>query len=70
MTQSPFSYIDTFKKEHVRLILEKNHYQSKDEKGANVYEHLNFYLIITYSPTHKIGGTNTSIVQSSNGYLF
>lgn len=70
MEQKPFCQIDTFIKEHVRTILEESDYQGKDEQENPIYEHKEDYPIITYSATHKVGGTNTSIRLNSNNYFY
>lgn len=70
MKQKPFSSIDTFIKEHVRTVLEENDYQGKDAQENPIYEHLQPYPVITYSATHKVGGTNTSIMYQNGDYIY
>lgn len=70
ITQKSFSSIATFKKEHVRMILEECDYQGKDKQGNNVYNHIKDYPVITYAATHKVGGTNTSIGLNNGVYFY
>jgi hypothetical protein len=70
MQQNPFSSIDTFIKENVRTVLQESDYQGTDSNGDPVFEHTKDYPIITYSATHKVGGTNTSIVKKNGEYFF
>lgn len=53
----------------VKKVRESHDYQGKDENGSPIYRHISDYPTLKFIGTVKLHGTNSAVVQYSDGHI-